>query len=134
MKTHLKDIVNLMSRFRLKLLKGIHVMGIKDQRLLTYDVATQPQSVSYKRIVCVIRSTDRQPLKRLLLLFQLVAETVKDFMFRKERAIREIAIKYSHTVKLVVCGHQSVASILNGTQMPGCDISGYTYQSKVSHI
>ena len=116
--TELENRISLVSRLFLQLHEVVDVIGVEHQRLLADHVAAQPQPVTDKRVVGVVRRTDGEPVERVVGPHLLGTETVELLIFRVERTIRERTVEPSHGVKLVVRYQQVVAGVGDRFNVP----------------
>ncbi len=122
--TKLQDSISLMTRLLLQFHQVVNIIRIQHQRLLAYHIASQTQTVTDKRIMGIVRRTDRHPLQGISGTHLFRTETVELLVLRKERTIRKTAIQSTYRVKLIICHHQVVACIGNGLNMTRCNIAG----------
>ena len=70
-------------------------------------------------------------MQRIARAHLLGAETVELFVFNEELTVRERTVKSSHTVELVISGHQVVACVCNGLDVARGNVAGSADKGKV---
>ena len=122
-----------MSRFLFHLHQVVDVICVEHKRLFAYHVRTQSQSIPYKRVVRIIWCTNSGPIKFVVSMHLLRAESVKLLLLSKERTIRKRTVQSSHTVKLVIRHHQVITCIGNSLNVSWSNVPRGTNQCKILH-
>ena len=122
--------------FLLELLKRIEVPRIDHQRLLANDVGADAEGEAHVGIVQVIGRAHAHVVHARFVrtAAQLLEMPIETLELGEEPAIERKAIEDAHRVVGIGRRHEAVAGVLNGFEVPGCDVARNARDREISRL